>query len=84
MAIKSKSTCCTPNIAEMETKPREPSSASVSRASYTVKHALIDLIDPEFLMGDAFGEGYDGDGEGPQRLAIAVLASFLISLIISR
>jgi sulfatase modifying factor 1 len=66
MMVKSKSSCCNPNIAEMETDSGEPS--SISRASYTVKHALIDLIDPEFLMGDAFGEGYAGDGEGPQRL----------------
>ena len=58
--------CCAPILADQKEISLEPS--PVFKASYTVRHTLIDLVDPEFLMGDAFSEGYTGDGEGPQRL----------------
>lgn len=58
--------CCTPSSTEVELEPRED--FATNKASAEVKHSLVDIIDPEFLMGDAFGEGYLGDGEGPQRL----------------
>jgi sulfatase modifying factor 1 len=75
MAIQPKPACCTPTFDDAKTVSPEPS--SVSRASYPVKQSLINLGDPEFLMGDAFDEGYTGDGEGPQRLVRC--SSFRIS-----